>query len=119
MGSVISAWQQWMVKSAMTGNPALRTVTSLDLCKGQQRKMFSNMSFLMHCIEDKVRRSATASWIPKPTLEQANQMFNEVEEELLQEVGDTASGKKRRLCQLGWKTIANNLGHLRQNKRKK
>jgi len=114
--SVQTLWQQWIVGQPPL--PPLRHVTCLDVPR-KQRKKFSDISFLMHLIETFITEMPNAPALRKLTPLEATNVYMQVQGRLEAEIGTTSNrGRTRRLAQLGWKTVANNLSHFRKRKRK-
>lgn len=114
LGSALIAYQQWCCGDRTRGYPPIRSLSFEDLPTANERKRFSHYSCLMSLIDKECKR--LDKWIADPTTDQATSMFMSAERVFDAIDETTTSNRKRRVSQLAWPTILNNLRVKRSKK---
>ncbi|KAG7357915.1 hypothetical protein IV203_014531 [Nitzschia inconspicua] len=69
------AWQYWMCGDRQKRYPPLRNLSRDDMPSTNMRKRLSDLRYLMQLVEKRVEEQE--KWIANPSIEQANEMFEE------------------------------------------
>jgi len=80
------------------------------------RKRLSDFRFLNNLVEVEVKRQN--AWIPRPTLTQANEMF-EIGRSAIDVPILTQKGRKRRVAEIAWRSVVNELRKKNPSKKRK
>jgi hypothetical protein len=100
--SALAAFQLYCSGNAELQYPPLRILTPADMPTRDSRKRLSDYRFLMRKLEGRLRRDG--AWVPEPTLDDCNTMFDAAADEITVPEW-TAGQRKRRLTQLKWTTL--------------
>jgi hypothetical protein len=103
-GCSMIAWKYWMCGDHEKQYPPLRSLTKKDMPNKNMKKRLSDFQFLMSSIENRVKEMN--KWIPHPSVEQANEMF-EIAKDILDTEEISTKGRRRRGEQTKWNTMVN------------
>lgn len=106
-GNGLLAWQYWCCGDPSRDWPPFRRLQASGIPKGEARKRFPDLKFLMKRIQDKVQDEG--KWVPNPSIQQANEMYNVGVTVLYDNMPTSSPTKSKRRFHTEWSTMVNQL----------